>query len=687
MTSRSRNGDRSSIVTAAAALVSALLIAQTAQAQPTHPLDPLTADELLRVRDFLTQSGQFSAGSNFAWIGLDEPPKHIVQAFTPGSSFPRKAYVAVIDYDERKTYAVVIDLAAGGLSSLTDLNGLQPGLNDLDSARARDVIDADPRVKAALINRGFAIPGKISDAVNLQLMAVGHDPSLSDEKGRLMRVLFGADQGTINESGPYLDGLMAVVDLYSKQVIRLYEAAGAPRVKVPHDIFDPKIRGSGVAANAVVPTQPQGKSFDIAGNVLTWGNWQLRFSFNLREGLVLHQVAFDDNGRMRSVLYRGSIAEVLTAYGDPSDFLSWMQIFDEGEFGLGYLAAELQAGREVPANAVMLSPLLPDPTAAEFSQRLSGGIYVYERDGGNLLLYQQGSRVIHARSTELVIGFIASLGNYSYGFNWVFRQDGSFVFEVELSGQIVTRLVRAETCSVCEAARAGAGSETKTYEPHGDDRYGTLIRPQLVGVNHQHWFSLRLDFDVDGPANAVVENTPARDATDNSGDGERATGAFIGTRTVLGRAVEAARNLRGHGMPSWTIYNPSSSRNAGHPAGYTVVPMENSITALPRSAEKETAGFTFHHFWVTPYRDGRLYAAGTFPNQSPRGYTDTLYHYADASSVYDTDVVVWYSLGETHIPRVEDFPLMSTKKVSVVFQPDGFFERNPALGAAHSFEK
>jgi primary-amine oxidase len=115
--------------------------------------------------------------------------------------------------------------------------------------------------------------------------------------------------------------------------------------------------------------------------------------------------------------------------------------------------------------------------------------------------------------------------------------------------------------------------------------------------------------------------------------------------------------------------------------------MENSITALPRSAEKGPAGFTFHHFWVTPHRDDRLYAAGAFPNQAPGSYTDTLYHYADDAAIYDTDVVVWYSLGETHVPRVEDFPLMSSKKLSVEFRPDGFFERNPALGAAHSFEK
>jgi primary-amine oxidase len=99
-----------------------------------------------------------------------------------------------------------------------------------------------------------------------------------------------------------------------------------------------------------------------------------------------------------------------------------------------------------------------------------------------------------------------------------------------------------------------------------------------------------------------------------------------------------------------------------------------------RRREREPAGFTFHHVWVTPHRNGELYAAGAYPNQANSSYADTLYSYADNSSVYDEDIVLWYSMGETHVPRPEDFPLMSSKKISVVFQPDGFFERNPMLG-------
>jgi primary-amine oxidase len=108
--------------------------------------------------------------------------------------------------------------------------------------------------------------------------------------------------------------------------------------------------------------------------------------------------------------------------------------------------------------------------------------------------------------------------------------------------------------------------------------------------------------------------------------------------------------------------------------------MENAMTIFPPERRQGSAGFTAHHVWVTPYRAGELFAGGPYPNQSPPDYADTLLRYAGEDSVYDRDIVVWYSLGMTHFPRVEDYPVMSSARLGVTFHPDGFFARNPALG-------
>ena len=97
----------------------------------------------------------FSADANFAWIGLQEPDKRLVQEFKPGADFPRRATVDAIDYAQRKAYAVVVDVKTRELVSASELVGLQPGLTDRDTDIAKDVLDADPRVKAALVGRGL----------------------------------------------------------------------------------------------------------------------------------------------------------------------------------------------------------------------------------------------------------------------------------------------------------------------------------------------------------------------------------------------------------------------------------------------------------------------------------------------------------------------------------------------------
>lgn len=661
-------------------LAATMMLCAPTSAAPTHPLDPLGAEELLTARQILTRSGRFSADASFAWLQLAEPPKRIVTEFTGGTEFPRKASVDVIDYGKRKTFHAIVDLRANAIASLVDLGPLQPGLTDRDSTIARDVIDADPKVRDALLKRGFVIPGKTSDAVDLRYMSIGIDRSLDHMTNRLMRILFSSDAGGKTATSPSLNGLMAIVDLFARRVVKLSDNPGAPPADVPHDPFDAKLRQQPMPPDAA-PARTGTRNVTVDGQLLRWGNWRLRYGFNPREGLVLYQIGFSDNGRIRSILHRASVSEILTAYADPSESWSWMQIFDEASFGLGHLSIPAQPGRGVPSRALTLSPLLPDDSEPHFSARQPDRIYVYERDAGNLMFHRDGDRTIHLRATELVIGSFVSLGSYTYGLNWVFRPDGSFAFEVELLGVIVTRFVDDSGCTTCQALLKGPEPDGRgrTVESAGGDRYGGSVHSRLVGIGHQHWFNLRLDFDIDGSANAAMESNVRRLV--RPGNNSTNGAPFTVRHTVFGTAAEARRDINHETSRTWTVFNPSAARRTGRRNGYTLVPMGGTTSAFPRTRRHEPVGFTVHHLWATPYRDGQLYAAGRYPGQAKPGYADALHFYADNAAIYDRDIVFWYSMGDTHVPRPEDFPLMSGKTMSVVFQPDGFFERNPALNA------
>ncbi len=647
----------------------------------SHPLDPLTASELVTVRHVLANSGRFSPDTNYVWIALEEPPKDLVKNFRPGSEFPRRASVTAVDYAKRKTFAVTVDVKAARIAAIKDLGGLQPGITDRDIAIARSVVNSDARIRAALLKRGLKISGNVTDAVQTIYYSPGHDETLDANRDRLLRVVFASDQTAVNAGSPLLDGVMAIIDLYSKKVVELDDRVGVPSVPVPHDIFNPKL-GAALDRRGPTPVRQRPNDLAITGNVVVWQNWRFRYGFNLREGLVLYQIDVKDGAKWRPVLYRASVSEVVTAYMDPDRFWSWLEVIDEGGGGLGDNSLAVQPGREVPAGATTLDVLLPDAAPPNYARLFDNRIYIYERDGGNLMYYRQGDRIAYRKSTELVVGFYSTLGNYDYGFNWIFKQDGSFAFEVELAGEVLTRFVPATTCQVCAEIARGPGAETRTIQPSGDDRYGTLVYRNVVAGNHQHWFNLRLDFDIDGANNAVMENNVQRISHNARPGGGQNAGdrVAVQTHTIFARAVDAKRDANHDSSRSWTIYNPSSVGRLGRAAGYTIMPGENAMPVFPARRVAGPVGFTLHHFWVTPLRSRELFAAGAYPDQAKPDYIDTLYHYANGDLIYDRDIVIWYSLGMIYIPRVEDFPLMPVEKLGVSFVPDGFFTRNPALG-------
>ena len=64
----------------------------------------------------------------------------------------------------------------------------------------------------------------------------------------------------------------------------------------------------------------------------------------LREGLVLHTVDYEDKGKKRPVLYRAALSEMVVPYGDTNPAHNWQCAFDAGEYGIGQLANSLELG-------------------------------------------------------------------------------------------------------------------------------------------------------------------------------------------------------------------------------------------------------------------------------------------------------------------------------------------------------
>ncbi|HEV7831401.1 MAG TPA: tyramine oxidase, partial [Pseudonocardiaceae bacterium] len=175
-------------------------------------------------------------------------------------------------------------------------------------------------------------------------------------------------------------------------------------------------------------TQPEGPSFTVEGNAVTWQKWRLRIGYNPREGLVLHQVGYEDRGRLRPILYRASLSEIYVPYGDPNPTHRIKNVFDEGEWGIGPVLNYLVRGCDCLGDIHYFDIVLNDANGDPLT--LPNAICLHEEDAGVSWKHTDGflGHMETRRNRRLAISCFATLNNYEYGFFWYFYLDGTIEF-------------------------------------------------------------------------------------------------------------------------------------------------------------------------------------------------------------------------------------------------------------------
>jgi primary-amine oxidase len=443
--------------------------------------------------------------------------------------------------------------------------------------------------------------------------------------------------------------------------VDLVDSGALPLPPPSQDLDEASIGAQRVAPRPLVTTQPEGSSFELNGNEVRWQNWRFRYSFHPREGLVLHTVGYEDQGKLRPILYRGSLSEMVVPYGDTDTNWRWRSAFDVGEYGVGRLASPLEPGGDAPEYATLLDVVMPDDFGTPFY--LKRAIGLYERDGGILWKHYDSISAANQtrRARELVIFFVATVGNYDYAVNWIFHQDGVLELDCALTG-----IMQAK--GVPTTAQAGESEP----DQHADHR----IAEHLSAPHHQHFFSFRLDFDIDGVNNTVAEmNTHAAEPGPNNAN----LNGMVTKETVFRSERQAQRRIDTESARAWRVMNPALKNSLGQHPSYVLIPGGNAVPYVaPQSQVRRRAHFVDNHLWVTRYRASERYAAGDYPNQSAGG--EGLPRWiANDESIENEDIVLWYTMGITHIPRPEEWPVMPVSHIGFKLVPAGFFDRNPAL--------
>ncbi|RSL89387.1 hypothetical protein BHE90_017169 [Fusarium euwallaceae] len=651
-----------------------------------HPFDPLSPKEITKAAA-IVRSLFPGVAPNFRVITLQEPPKDDMIAFLGGPDLnqapgPRPARVARVQVVTRRgdnpthLTELLIDLQSGQPIKRLELPGRHPYIDSQYMREVEQACLADSRVQKelALLN----IPSDAS--IVAEPWAYATD-GMNDMTRRLTMVWFymrGFDNPDSNHYAYPLDVCAEVTEeLHVRSVYRLPSGVdgeihndqrpfdNARAVPAEQSEYHPSLRPPPrTTTKPLQVVQPEGPSFKTKGSFLSWEKWTLHVGFNYREGLTLHDVRYDG----RSLFYRLALSEMFVPYGDPRTPYPRKAAFDLGNDGAGLNANNLRLGCDCLGVIKYFDGW--HTTRSGEPLKLPNVICCHEQDDGILWKhtnFRTGNAVV-ARSRLLILQTIITVANYEYIFAFQFGQDASIHYEVRATGIM-------STCPI----------------DIGDSvPYGTIVAPGVMAPYHQHLFCLRIDPAIDGFSNSLaLEDSCAMPIDDPNVPNPSGVG-YITTSQIVeqeqGLDLDLAKN-RTFKIINEKRLNPVN----GKPVGFKLYPAYSQmILAHPSSFHAKRSEYATHAVWVTRYDDEELYPAGRYTMQSMGGdgiasaIEKRRKDPAGKSSVRDEDIVIWHTFGSTHNPRIEDWPIMPSEKMTVGLKPVNFFTGNPSLDVAIS---
>ena len=358
----------------------------------------------------------------------------------------RRAQVVAANSAQRIVYAGSAPIDAHGSPAMPrQVPNVQPPMSAEEYAHVEALSIAHPPFRAACATRGIDPAHVRADP-----WCVGWHSSDDSPRRRLALPIFFVQERT--EDNLYarpLEGITMRIDLWAEPpaVIAFHDAGPVPVPPAdPTMNFPPPPAAlpSRPPLRPLMASQPEGASFSLSDEgLLRWQRWEALVSFTSREGAVLQAVRFDG----RPVAWRLSFAEMVVPYGDPQPPHYLKAAFDAGEDGLGRNVHSLDSSKCDCLPGARPSFLDACVTNADGSADVvQRAVCVHEEDGGLLWkhLDWRTGQAISRRNRKVVIMFLCTIANYTYGFSFKLTLDPSI--EMEARHDVWSELNVAAVC-------------------------------------------------------------------------------------------------------------------------------------------------------------------------------------------------------------------------------------------------
>lgn len=351
--------------------------------------------------------------------------------------------------------------------------------------------------------------------------------------------------------------------------------------------------------------------------------WDMCWSHSKNQGISYHHVFYTPkNASRRMVLFDASIAQIHVPYDD-----NGARFHDVSDFGLG------DDGNSNDNLVGLNATECPNGTLGYFNNKAA----VCHRTLSNGSAYRKGTS---RKSSELLKVFsVSKVGQYIYGIEWNFHDDGRIKPSIVATGAL------------------------QRFSETADQSHGWLVDSgNRVGLGHMHNFYWRLDFDIDGTGT----NDIVQEINHDVWQGKR-------YKVITDFSNETARSVSPSTLRSWLVKDGSATNRKGHKISYEI--------RLDEAGQRETGPsfepFTNNDFYVTRSQDCELFASHNASVNNCN--TNNLSEFVNGESIVNQDIVAWVGVSFYHMPRSEDAPKMDAHVSGFQLIPRDWHTTSPAL--------
>ncbi|KZO98363.1 amine oxidase catalytic domain-containing protein [Calocera viscosa TUFC12733] len=402
---------------------------------------------------------------------------------------------------------------------------------------------------------------------------------------------------------------------------------------------------------------------DRANQFISWMGWRFFLGFDRDMGLSLWDIGF----RGERIIYELSPQEAIAQYagGDPVQATTaWLDRY----FGMGASVRDMLPGYDCPAEAQYFPATVHTALGSYTRER---AVCVFELDTGTPMTRHHGyDHHEHGvvKGYALTVRSISTVGNYDYLFDYTFSLDGTIEVRLSASGYL----------------------QGGYWEPK-QTGYGSRIREQTMGSLHDHVINYKVDLDIAGVENSLLEtSTAVEEVTQPWFDDD--WGQTVLQQHIIHRYIATEddsllkypKNFQG----GYSIMNRNATNSWGNARGYAIHAGVNAIhnTVVGSKRLLKNAAWAQYNIAVSQRKETEPSSSSMWNMNLPGKPTVDFLKFFDSESLDQEDLVAWVSVGTHHLPQAEDVPNTRTITATSSFflTPLNFFDFDVSIDSTNA---